>query len=351
MKLVLVGGAVRDKLLGKKPKDLDYVALNTTEEELLGLGYKKISSDFPVFQKSENPDIQVSLPRKDYKIGSGYTGFKVSTENVSLEEDLLRRDFTINAMALDEENDQIIDPYHGQEDLKNKVIKHVGDHFSEDPLRMLRAARFAARLNFSIHEETKSLILEMINKGMFSEIKPDRFFAEFNKSIAEGYGSEFVFHLSELQLLDLLFPEITVSEELLSNLKKTKDLNVFFATLLNSISIEELKLGYFKHIPKTILDNVSKFKFFEEDITKYQSLSLEERYKFCKGFGKNRKSLFFVLKSFKVKKPLTEFKTIIKDWKIYRYSSFDIPEGISGKAVGDFYKSQIILKMGSMTLK
>lgn len=343
MKLLLVGGAVRDKLLGKTPKDLDYIAIDCTEEDLLKAGYKRISSDFPVFQRAKENDIQVSLPRKDYKTGTGYTGFTVSTENVTLEEDLLRRDFTINAMAFDEKSNTVIDPFNGKKDLSDKIIRHVGEHFSEDPLRMLRAARFAARLNFVIHDSTKLLIKKMLDQGMLNEIKKDRFYLEFKKSIIEGYGSQFIFHLNELKIE--LLPSLVVDSILLEKLKNVKEVNSFFTVLLEDVDSGLLTSSEYSYIPVGILNNILFYKQVKSDLIKYSTLSTEEKYDLIKKIGKNRKNLFFVLKLLKILGHKENLKSLIKNWKIFRYSKFTVPSELKNAEIGLFYKNEIIKKL------
>ena len=143
MKIYLVGGAVRDKLMGILSKDRDYLVVGSTPEEMVRLGYKPIGKDFPVFLHPKSKE-EYALARTEKKVGKGYHGFEFYTSaDVSLEEDLSRRDITINAIAEDEEGN-IYDPFNGVEDIKNKVIRHVSDAFSEDPLRVLRVARFAS---------------------------------------------------------------------------------------------------------------------------------------------------------------------------------------------------------------
>ena len=163
MKLFRVGGAVRDTLLGFPFVETDWVVVGSTPEALLAQGYTQVGRDFPVFLHPESKE-EYALARTERKTGPGYRGFVVhANPDVTLEEDLERRDITINAMAMDETG-AVIDPYGGQTDLDNKLIRHVSPHFTEDPLRVLRVARFAARyhhLGFDVAPETRALILAL----------------------------------------------------------------------------------------------------------------------------------------------------------------------------------------------
>ncbi|SUH34849.1 tRNA nucleotidyltransferase [Salmonella enterica subsp. enterica] len=167
MKIYLVGGAVRDALLGLPVKDKDWVVVGATPQEMLDAGYQQVGRDFPVFLHPQTHE-EYALARTERKSGSGYTGFTCyAAPDVTLEADLQRRDLTINALARDDDG-QIIDPYHGRRDLEARLLRHVSPAFSEDPLRVLRVARFAARyahLSFRIADETLSLMRDMTAAG------------------------------------------------------------------------------------------------------------------------------------------------------------------------------------------
>jgi tRNA nucleotidyltransferase (CCA-adding enzyme) len=159
VKVYKVGGCVRDALLGIAPKDIDYVIVGATPTDIQGMidsGYQQVGADFPVYLHPETK-AEYALARVERKTGSGYLGFEVDTHDVSLEQDCFRRDITINSMAMDCETGEIIDPYGGKEDLANKIIRHTSEAFIEDPLRIIRVCRFAARYGFSIHESTIEL--------------------------------------------------------------------------------------------------------------------------------------------------------------------------------------------------
>lgn len=199
MKVYQVGGCVRDLLMGLNPKDIDFVVVGSNENELLSLGYTQVGKDFPVFLHPET-GYEYALARKEKKTGSGYNGFSVETENVSLEDDLFRRDLTINSMAMDE-NGIIFDPYGGKEDLENKVLKHVSSHFAEDPVRILRVARFSARYNFSIHKDTLTMMTEMVNNGEFNSLTSERVWKEFEKVLTENNLINFFNNLENIGAL------------------------------------------------------------------------------------------------------------------------------------------------------
>jgi len=184
----LVGGAVRDKLLNIQSKDNDYVVIGETPETMEALGFLPIGSDFPVYLHPNTKE-EYALGRTERKSGKGYTGFVVdASPNVTLEEDLARRDLTINSMALDE-NGTIIDPFNGQDDLKNKILRHTTHAFVEDPVRVLRIARFLARYgsDWSIHPSTIALMHELKNKGELEHLVPERVWLETEKALGEKH--------------------------------------------------------------------------------------------------------------------------------------------------------------------
>jgi len=201
----LVGGAVRDKLLNIQSKDNDYVVIGETPEVMEALGFLPIGSDFPVYLHPKTKD-EYALGRTERKSGKGYTGFVVdASPNVTLEEDLARRDLTINSMALDE-NGTVIDPFNGQDDLKNKILRHTTQAFVEDPVRVLRIARFLARYGseWSIHPSTTALMQELKNKGELEHLVPERVWLETEKALGEKHPELYFQALDGLGI----FPEI-----------------------------------------------------------------------------------------------------------------------------------------------
>ncbi len=209
MKIYLVGGAVRDKLLGLTVKDRDWVVVGATPEELTAKGYRPVGKDFPVFLHPETQE-EYALARTERKSGHGYTGFVFHTSpDVTLEDDLIRRDLTINAMAEDEQG-SIIDPYNGQSDLNNRILRHVSTAFEEDPLRILRVARFAARFHaqgFSIAPETMQLMKKMVASGEANYLVPERVWQETVRALKEKSPAVYFTTLMACGALKAVMPE------------------------------------------------------------------------------------------------------------------------------------------------
>ncbi|GKX39263.1 multifunctional CCA addition/repair protein [Pectobacterium versatile] len=210
MKIYLVGGAVRDSLLGLPVTEKDWVVVGATPENLLAQGYQQVGKDFPVFLHPVSRD-EYALARTERKSGKGYTGFVChAAPDVTLEQDLLRRDLTINAIARTERGD-LIDPYHGRRDLESRVLRHVSEAFSEDPLRVLRVARFAARfahLGFQIAEETMALMQKMAHEGELAYLTPERVWKETEKALGTSSPDVYFQVLRDCGALAVLFPEI-----------------------------------------------------------------------------------------------------------------------------------------------
>ncbi|GKW42463.1 multifunctional CCA addition/repair protein [Pectobacterium parvum] len=210
MKIYLVGGAVRDSLLGLPVTEKDWVVVGATPENLLAQGYQQVGKDFPVFLHPVSRD-EYALARTERKSGKGYTGFVChAAPDVTLEQDLLRRDLTINAIARTERGD-LIDPYHGRRDLENRVLRHVSEAFSEDPLRVLRVARFAARfahIGFQIAEETMALMQKMAHEGELAYLTPERVWKETEKALGTSSPDVYFQVLRDCGALAVLFPEI-----------------------------------------------------------------------------------------------------------------------------------------------
>lgn len=207
METYLVGGSVRDQLLGLDITDRDWVVVGATPEQMIADGYKAVGKDFPVFLHPETQE-EYALARTERKTAPGYTGFNIhASPEVTLEQDLARRDLTINAIA-QTESGQLIDPHNGQQDLENKVLRHVTPAFDEDPVRVLRLARFAARFGFTVADETKTLIQTMIDKGELDALVPERVWQELAKALQTEQPSLFFTTLREVNALSILFPEI-----------------------------------------------------------------------------------------------------------------------------------------------
>ena len=214
MKSFLVGGAVRDTLLGYPFHEKDWVVVGATPAEMIEAGYTQVGRDFPVFLHPDSKE-EYALARTERKSGPGYHGFVVHADPaVTLEEDLERRDLTINAMAMDASGD-IIDPYHGQQDLADRVLRHVSPHFVEDPLRVLRVARFAARyhhLGFTIAPETAALLSQIVAADELPHLSIERVWVEMEKALGTTHPEVFFHTLADCQALAVLLPELSVSQ-------------------------------------------------------------------------------------------------------------------------------------------
>ena len=210
MKTYLVGGAIRDKLLGLEPGDRDHVVGGGTPEQMLAQGFKPVGRDFPVFLHPRTGE-EYALARTERKSGRGYRGFVVDSDpSVTLEEDLARRDFTINAIAQDEEGN-LSDPLGGARDLEARVLRHAGPAFVEDPLRVLRAARFMARfadLGFTVAPETMALMREMAEGGELGELVPERVWQELSRALRSATPSAFLRTLRDCNALAQVLPEV-----------------------------------------------------------------------------------------------------------------------------------------------
>jgi tRNA nucleotidyltransferase (CCA-adding enzyme) len=210
MRIYLVGGAVRDKLLGRPVVDHDHVVTGARPEDLLAQGYRPVGKDFPVFLHPGSGE-EYALARTERKSGRGYHGFVFQADpTVTLEQDLARRDLTINAIAEDEHG-ALVDPYGGVRDLEARVLRHVSPAFVEDPVRLLRVARFAARfapLGFTVADETMELLRRMVADGEVDHLVPERVWAETRKALGEAQPSAFLRVLRGAGALRVLFPEI-----------------------------------------------------------------------------------------------------------------------------------------------
>ena len=210
MQTYLVGGAVRDALLNIPIKDKDWVVVGSTPAELINLGYSQVGADFPVFLHPKSKE-EYALARTERKSGSGYQGFNCDfNPDITLEEDLMRRDLTVNAMAQNDDG-SIVDPYNGQQDIKDKKLRHVSDAFSEDPLRVLRVARFAARfahLGFTIANETITLMQDIANSGELALLTPERVWQETERALGESQPWVYFQALRDCNALAIIFPEL-----------------------------------------------------------------------------------------------------------------------------------------------
>lgn len=208
--MYVVGGAVRSILLGEIPRDIDYVAVGITAQQLVDEGFEPVDAEFPVFIDPRDRS-EVALARREKSTGKGYKDFTTDTSDVTLEEDLKRRDLTINAMAMDSDKN-VIDPFGGQEDLQRKILRHTSDAFFEDSVRVLRLARFQAKYpSFRIHESTIELIRE--HKDRLKHLTPERIYKEMYKAMETDHPSLYFKTLDFLGVLDIVHPELQAMKE------------------------------------------------------------------------------------------------------------------------------------------
>lgn len=234
MKVYLVGGAVRDQLLGLPVKDRDWIVVGAEPSTLLSLGYQQVGKDFPVFLNPKTKE-EYALARTERKSSAGYTGFICDfSPTITLEQDLIRRDLTINAMAQSEEG-EIIDPYGGKQDLENRILRHISPAFSEDPLRVLRVARFAARyhsLGFKIASETLSLMSGLAQSGELQHLTAERVWLETEKALNEKNPEIYFETLHKTGALRVLFPEIDALYGVPNPVKHHPEVDSFIHTML-----------------------------------------------------------------------------------------------------------------------
>ena len=272
MKIYQVGGAVRDKLMNRSPQDIDYVVVSSTPEEMLNKGFKQVGKNFPVFINPTNK-CEYALARKEVKTGNKHTDFKfIFDESVSLEEDLMRRDFTCNAIALDEETSQIIDPFNGANDIKNKILKHINSkHFIEDPLRILRMCRFAAQLNFDIAPETFLLAKQMVSDGLLKYLSPERIWQEILKAFQTNNFELFITAAQQCGALQQILPEIVSLFSIPENIEKHPEETVGAHTIL---ALKEVSQS--KPIVKfaVLVHDIGKIKTPKENISTYDDHAL-----------------------------------------------------------------------------
>jgi tRNA nucleotidyltransferase (CCA-adding enzyme) len=207
VKIYAVGGAVRDRLLGRPVADQDYVVVGSTPEQMEQLGYRPVGRDFPVFLHPQTHE-EYALARTERKTARGYKGFEIqASPEVTLEQDLARRDLTINAIARDDIGN-IIDPYHGVADLRAGILRHVSQAFVEDPVRVLRVARFTARFGFTIAPETLKLMREMVRNGEVDHLVAERVWQELSRGLMEDKPSRMLLALRDCGALERILPEV-----------------------------------------------------------------------------------------------------------------------------------------------
>ena len=241
MKAYVVGGAVRDELLGVPVVDRDWVVVGATPEEMVAAGYRPVGADFPVFLHPQTHE-EYALARTERKHGRGYKGFRVhAAPDVTLEQDLARRDLTINAIARDDAG-RLVDPFGGARDLKDGVLRHVSESFVEDPVRVLRLARFAARYGFRVADETIALVHRMVAAHELDHLVPERVWQELSIGLAEAHPARMFETLEICGALEALFPELQVDLEALErSAKEGAPRDVRFALLAWPLAEEAMR--------------------------------------------------------------------------------------------------------------
>lgn len=246
MKSYLVGGAVRDELLGRPVTEKDYVVVGATEESMLAQGFTRVGKDFPVFLHPKTKD-EYALARTERKSGKGYRGFVFTADpSVTLEEDLIRRDLTINSMAKTETG-EIIDPYGGLRDIANRSLRHTSEAFKEDPVRILRIARFAARyayLGFGIHGDTVNLMRELVSSGEVAHLVPERIWKEFSRALTEKNPEVYFDVLHTCGALREIMPELVEDINSSQEIKEA----AFYPLFLSACQKSEQALIRFSHL-------------------------------------------------------------------------------------------------------
>lgn len=296
MKIYMVGGVVRDQLLGLEPKDRDWVIIDASQEDVKYLesqGYSLVGADFPVYLHPTSGE-EYALARRERKVGNGYNGFLWSTSGVSLEEDLSRRDLTINAMAIYPPTGEIIDPFNGQRDLKDGILRHVSPAFVEDPLRVLRVARFAARFGFNVDPDTMSLMSRQVSSGELDHLTAERVWKEFEKIFDEPemlWGLEVLQQCGALRrLFDLeLFDVDRFALE--RAIEVDAPIASLCAIFFNRCDLKKLESKI--RFPSSILETIRLFKEQFGLITSFDKLPSLEKIALLKNVGALRQSLEF----------------------------------------------------------
>ena len=309
-----VGGAVRDKLLNREVTETDYVVINSSPEELKKLGLIKVGKSFPVFLHPKTKE-EFALARTENKISKGYHGFNFNIENISLEMDLKRRDLTINSIAEDFEGN-IIDPFNGRQDLKNKILRHTSSAFKEDPVRVLRLARFYAVLeDFIIAPETFEIVRELKNSNELNYLTKERILKELEKMVKKARKPYLFFYILEkLDVLENIFPYFKKFEKL-KDLEYLKLWEMLAILGLENNFTEFKKMKLSKQNLTYILTFINSFKFFQI-IPKKENI--DDLIKFC-SFFRNDEVLETILrfheKLLKTELNIQHYKNILKEYK------------------------------------
>lgn len=311
MKIYTVGGYVRDQLMGLTPKDCDYVVVGATPQQMKELGYGQVGKDFPVFLHPDTGD-EYALARTERKTGLGYGGFDFEVKNVSLEEDLFRRDLTMNAMALSTDG-VLFDPYGGREDIRNGILRHVSEHFKEDPVRILRIARFSARYNFSIAPDTMIMMKEMVDNGEFDNLTGERVWKEFEKVLKEPFVINF---FNQLELIGALkkipgFNSV-IDKDFFEHVHSTHYENRFMINVVHVFSNMSKKDLKSWKMPADLSQKITQFSTWKDKIGFYKELNIEDKLLFIQTNKalhhlENAKELVYAIHAYQTWKNDTSF--------------------------------------------
>ena len=344
METYLVGGAVRDELLGisNNKSVKDYVVVGSSPQEMKSLGYRQVGKNFPVFIDPDSSD-EYALARIESKVGIGYSGFEFDTsKSVTLEQDLYRRDLTINAIARNLEG-ELIDPYGGLDDIKTKTIRHVSDAFSEDPVRLLRVARFASRfdkLGFNIAPETRKLMKQMVISGEVDALVPERVFKELSLALYSDKPSIFFDVLIESGAYHRLFPMLTSTGNHISQLvdASVEDLDVKFALWLHEQKLEDIS-ALCSHLkcPKDyqqIAELVAEWHFFSKHLLSHSTEEVLNFYLKTDSLRRQRRfeKILIAFKELRIDiKPISEILVALKTINVSKLDKALIVEQIAQK--------------------
>lgn len=344
METYLVGGAVRDELLGisNNKSVKDYVVVGSSPQEMKSLGYRQVGKNFPVFIDPDSSD-EYALARIESKVGIGYSGFEFDTsKSVTLEQDLYRRDLTINAIARNLEG-ELIDPYGGLDDIKTKTIRHVSDAFSEDPVRLLRVARFASRfdkLGFNIAPETRKLMKQMVISGEVDALVPERVFKELSLALYSDKPSIFFDVLIESGAYHRLFPMLTSTGSHISQLvdASVEDLDVKFALWLHQEKLEDISV-LCSHLkcPKDyqqIAELVAEWHFFSKHLLSHSAEEVLDFYLKTDSLRRQRRfeKILIAFKELGIDiKPISEILVALKTINVSKLDKALIVEQIAQK--------------------
>jgi tRNA nucleotidyltransferase (CCA-adding enzyme) len=344
METYLVGGAVRDELLGisNNKSVKDYVVVGSSPQEMKSLGYRQVGKNFPVFIDPDSSD-EYALARIESKVGIGYSGFEFDTsKSVTLEQDLYRRDLTINAIARNLEG-ELIDPYGGLDDIKTKTIRHVSDAFSEDPVRLLRVARFASRfdkLGFNIAPETRKLMKQMVISGEVDALVPERVFKELSLALCSDKPSIFFDVLIESGAYHRLFPMLTSTGNHISQLvdASVEDLDVKFALWLHEQKLEDISvLCTHLKCPKDyqqIAELVAEWHFFSKHLLSHSAEEVLNFYLKTDSLRRQRRfeKILIAFKELGIDiKPISEILVALKTINVSKLDKALIVEQIAQK--------------------